>query len=157
MMKRILALSILFILMLTLSACSEPPTVNAEFTAPFSVQYNGIDYAGTVSNSGSSLTLSMTAPYTVQGMVFDYQDSTLSVRYADCAANANADYLPSDSIPSILHNNLAYLAQASYDSSQDGADSFTLPTPYGEAALTAKEGIPTSLTDPKSGIEFTFG
>lgn len=155
-MKR-LFLILLCMLMISLSACGEPPTMNSDFTSAFTAEYQGAEYAGTVSKEGDRLTITMNAPYTVQGIAFCYQGDELSIRCADHSTNANSEYLPDSGVPTVLHNTLAYLPQAVYISTESGADTFTLPTPYGDATLTAREGVPQSLTDPHSGIEVTFG
>lgn len=157
-MKRIiLMLPILLILTLALSACGKPPTVNSDFSSSFTAVYQGEDYEGTLRKDGDQLTIAMQAPYTVDGISFDYQGDTLSIRCADHSTIVSFDYLPDSSIPTVLYNTLAYLPQATYIATENDSDTFTLPTPYGDATLSAQDGVLRSLTDPHSGLEFTFG
>lgn len=142
--------------MLFLSSCGEPPTVQSDFSASFTARYEDIDYAGAVTKEDDCLDVILSQPYTVSGMTFCWEGSALSVRYMDHSAGANADYLPADSVPAALHNALAYLPQAAYTGTENGEDRFTLPTPYGDAELTAQDGIPKSLTVPNSGTVFVF-
>ena len=155
-MKRLLCLFPLFILVLTLCACGEPPTVQSDFFARFTVQKDEISYAGTLQKKGSCMTLTMTEPYTVTGMSFCREDSALSIRYAGHSAEVTSDYLPADTVPTALYNSLSYLEQAAYTGTENGTDHFTLPTPYGDAKLTARDGMPTTLDDPYSGMTFYF-
>lgn len=156
-MKRYFLLPILFAVILSLSACGEPPTVQSDFSSAFTASRDNIDYTGTVVKDGTSLTVTLSEPCTVDGMAFCWDDDALSIRYAGHSANANADYLPADSIPAALHYSLAYLPQASYTETANGTDHFKLPTPYGDASLTAVDGVPTTLTDPLSETVFHFG
>lgn len=155
-MKRLIILPILFAVIFALSSCGEPPTVQSDFTASFTANYDDVDYAGTVTKNGDNLTVTFSAPYTVEGTAFCYEDGTLCIRYAGHSTQANADYLPANSVPAMLHNTLSYLSQASYTGTQDGKDHFSLPTPYGDASFTAQDGIPLSLTAPQSGTVFLF-
>ena len=154
-MKRFF-LPMLCIPVLLLSSCGEPPTVQSDFSASFTARYKDTDYAGTLTKEGDHLAVTLYEPYAAEGMSFCWEDSALSVRYMGHSTKANADYLPADSIPAALHNTLAYLSQASYTGSENKEDRFTLPTPYGNAELTAQDGIPKSLTDPNSGTAFVF-
>lgn len=142
--------------MLLLSSCGEPPTVQSDFSASFTTHIDNTNYAGAVVKDHDSLTVTLSEPFTVSGMAFLWDGGSLSMRYAGHKTQANADYLPAESIPAALHNALAYLPQASYTETKNGEDYFTLPTPYGDAALTVRDGIPTSLTDPNCGIAFHF-
>lgn len=155
-MKRILSLSICLILLFSLSACGEPPTVESNFTVSFTVSRNDTDYAGTLIREEGVLNIQMSEPYTVKGMAYCYQDGELSLSYGGLSTKSSCDYLPDDSIPGALFESLAYLSQATYTESSDGEDSFSLPTPYGNATLTAKDGIPTSLYGLRSKLEFSF-
>lgn len=139
-----------------LTACGEPPTAADSFKADFSVSRDGIAYSGALTLTDSGLSVTMTAPYTVEGMRFDYTSDGLSISRGGLSAKANPDYISANAIPSVLHNTLTYLSQAAYTGSGNGEDSFTLPTPYGEAVITASNGAPISLTDPYSGLEITF-
>ena len=154
-MKRFLLL-ILLIPVLTLSSCGEPPTIRTDFSALFSANHTETDYAGTVAKDGDHLTITMTEPYTVKGMVFEYADTQLSIRKLGHSAEAKADYLPMESIPTALRNALLYLPQARCSGSENGCDHYTVDTPYGEAALTASDGYLTEITEPHSGITFHF-
>ena len=155
-MKRFLSLGILFVMILLLSACGEPPTVQSDFSASFTASRDDVGYAGTVTKSDASLTVIFSEPAAADGMEFCWENSALSIRYAGHSTQANADYLPSDSIPATLHNTLTYLSQAAYTGTENGEDRFTLPTPRGDAELTAENGVPTSLTDPNDGTFFYF-
>ena len=139
-----------------LSACGEPPKVNSDLTAAFTTEYLGADYSGTLNKNGDHMTITMNAPNTARGLVFDYRGDTLSINLGVHSTEADTEYLPYNCIPSVLHNSLAYLPQAAYSGTEDGSDIFALPTPYGNATLTAQNGVPLSLTDPHSGMEFTF-
>ena len=155
-MKRI-ACILLLLPVLLLSACrGEPPTVKDAFTLSFTVSQDDVDYAGILDRTEDSLTVTMTAPYTVRGTAFCYRDGGLSIDYAAHSTQANCDYLPSKSIPTVLYNASAYLSQAVYTESRDGEDHFTLPSPYGDTQLTVADGIPVQLCDPYSGLSFSF-
>lgn len=156
-MKRFFSiLLIVLTLTLFLTSCGEPPTVNSDFLAVFTTTYQNEDYAGTIKKDGDHLTIAMTSPYTVQGLIFEYQGDALSIRRGDHSANSKTEYLPDNSIPAVLRNTLVYLPQATFSKTEDGADIFDLPTPYGDATVTALNGIPTTLTDPHSGLEIKF-
>ena len=154
-MKKLLCIACSLIILASLTACGEPPTVNNDFSAAFSARCGDTDYAGTLTKDGDVLTIDMTEPYTVQGITFTYQGGKLSVGYAGHSAEATAGYLPGSCIPSSLHGTLPYLPQAEYTETADGTDHFTLPTPNGAAQLTADNGSLLSLTDP-NGITYTF-
>nr|WP_316622859.1 hypothetical protein [uncultured Ruminococcus sp.] len=154
-MKRIFLLFMTLPLFL-LSACGEPPTVESDCRLAFTAENAELPYAGTVEKNGDTLTVTMSEPYTVQDMAFTYEDSALSINYGGHSTQSSADYLPTDSVPAMLYSTLSYLPQAAYSGTQDGADRFILPTPYGDSELTARDGIPVSLTVPKSALTFSF-
>ncbi|MBQ3266211.1 MAG: hypothetical protein IJH07_10595 [Ruminococcus sp.] len=155
-MKKAIFLPILLILTLLLSSCGEPPTLQSDFSASFTTNSGGVNYAGIVEKDIGTLTVTLSQPYTVEGTSFCWKDSTLTIEYAGHAAEANADYLPADTVPSILHNTLAYLNQATYTSTENDEDRFNLPTPYGSAEITAKDGKLLTLSDPHTGTMFEF-
>lgn len=155
-MKRILSLSALICILLSLSACSsEPPSLADAFGADFSTVLGDTEYHGRLSSDNDSLTLLMTAPYTVEGMSFEYTDDGLSIGKGGMNTEINCDYIPSAALPSMLHNALAYLDSSSYKGNDNGEDIYTLPTPYGDAEIRALNGLPRMLTLP-DGAEINF-
>ena len=154
-MKRIFLLFMTLPLFL-LSACGEPPTVESDCRLAFTAENAELPYAGTVEKNGDTLTVTLSDPYTVQDMAFTYEGDMLSINYGGHSTQSRADYLPADSVPAMLYSTLSYLPQAAYSGTQDGADRFILPTPYGDTELTARDGIPVSLTVPKSALTFSF-
>ena len=155
-MKKLVVLFSIILLNITLVSCGSPPTLKNDFSATFTAQYEDNDCAGTLNKNGDHLTVTITEPYTVAGMVFDYSDVQLSIKSQGHSTNADADYLPDNSVPGALRNALLYLSQASYTGSEKGEDSYTVTTPYGEAALIASDGYLTKITEPHSGIIFHF-
>lgn len=156
-MKRLLFFFLgIMIPMTALSACGEPPELNTDFTAEFSAVHNGTEYCGRLSAGRGRLSILMTAPYTVSGLGFDYDGSRLNMSLGGLNAAVNSGYLPSAAVPEALHNTLAYLDQAAYSGTEDSQDVYTLPSPYGDAKLTAVNGYPLSLYDPHTGMTFCF-
>ena len=155
-MKRFLFLLTATVLIITLASCGSPPTLKTDFSAMFNTQIDSTDYAGAVNKNGDHMTITMKEPYTIAGMVFDYTDSGLSIRSNSHSTNADADYLSDNSVPGALRNALLYLSQASYNGSQNGVDSYSVTTPYGEATMTADDGYLTEITEPHSGLCFKF-
>lgn len=151
-----LYLILLILPLLSLTSCGEPPSINSDFSAVFSVQNEEITYTGTLNRCGDQLSITMTEPYTVAGLTFSYTDSQLNVQREHHSTYANADYLPAESIPSALRNSILYITQASYTGSENGTDTFTVETPYGEAALSASYGYLKEITEPHSGMTFRF-
>lgn len=155
-MKRILSMTALICILLSLSACSaEPPGLADAFDADFSTVLSDTEYRGRLTADNDSLTLLMTAPYTVEGMSFEYTDDGLSIGKNGMKTEINCDYIPSAALPSMLHNALNYLDSASYKGSEDGDDIYTMPTPYGDAEIRAINGLPQMLTLP-DGAEISF-
>lgn len=156
-MKRMLSIFLSITLILCLSACSsEPPAVNTEFAGDFCVTQNGTDYAGSLSLNADGLAITMSEPYTVKDIAFLFDSEGLHINYAGYGTIANCDYIPAQAVPVVLHNALSYMAQAEYLSTEDGEDSFRLPTPYGSAVIKAHDGVPTELYDEHSGLTFVF-
>ena len=155
-MKRIIILILTTILLLTLASCGSPPTLKTDFSALFSAQSGDTVYAGSLNKNGDRLTITMKEPYPIAGMVFDYSDGGLSIKSRGHSTNADADYLSDNSVPGALRNALLYLSQASYNGSQNGVDSYSVTTPYGEATMTADDGYLTEITEPHSGLCFKF-
>ena len=155
-MKRYLCMAILLIMTISLTSCSEAPQVDADFSATFAAKIDEAEYAGDITADESGLSITMTQPYTVQGMRFDYYGGALSVDYGGHSVRADTGYLPCESVASALHETLAYLNQAEYRETKDGEDSFTLPTPHGSVALTAKDGALQTMTVPEYRMTFTF-
>ena len=147
---------ILTVLLLTLPSCSQPTAIKTDFSASFTAACDDRDYAGTVAKDGDHLTVTVSEPYTVQGMVFDYTDTQLSIRDRGHSTETEADYLPKSSVPSALRDSLLYLSQASYTGSESGCDYYAVDTPWGEALITADEGMIITVTEPHSGITFYF-
>lgn len=154
-MKRLVWLCILALTM-GLTGCAEAPEAPAEFSAVFRVCREDTDCRGTVSVTQDGISVVMSAPHTAEGLRFDYTADGLSIGYGSHLAAANDDYLPADAIPSALHNTLAYLPQARYLKTENGAELYALPTPVREATLTVRDGIPISLSDPVTNLEFAF-
>ena len=154
-MKRIFLLFMTLPLFL-LSACGEPPKVESDCRLAFTAENAELPYAGTVEKNGDTMTVTLSEPYTVRDMAFTYEGDMLSINYGGHSTQSRADYLPTDSVPAMLYSTLSYLPQAAYSGTQDGADRFILPTPYGDTELTARDGIPVSLTVPKSALTFSF-
>ena len=155
-MKRILSLTLCLFMLLCLSACGEPPTVENNFIVSFTVSQGDTDYAGTLTREDGVLNIQINEPYAVKGMAYRFEDGELSIDYGTHSAKASCDYLPANSIPTALFESLTYLPQATYSESNDGEDFFNLPTPYGNATLAARDGIPTSLSGLRSKLEFSF-
>ena len=154
-MKRFFLLMTALLLMLTLSACGEPPTLNTDVAADFSVRYGDADYTGTLTKNADALTVALTAPYTVKGMTFTYRDGNLHLGYLKHSAEVAAGYLPEGGIVSRILHTLPYLPQAEYVETENGVDRFTVPTPSGSARVTAINGDIQTLTVP-GGIAFHF-
>lgn len=155
-MKKLLCI-LLLLPILSLTACQkEPPTVQDSFDLTFTVKQDDTDYAGTLTLGDGIMNITMTDPYTIEGMAFTYENGELTIGRGSLGTKANCDYLPAESIPASLYDALTYLSQAVYTESTDGSDSFTLPTPYGNAVLTAENGLPTSLQVPQSDLLFQF-
>ncbi len=155
-MKRTVCILLLLPILLLTACKSEPPAISETFRLNFTVSQGDVDYEGIVDRSDDTLTVAMTSPYTVEDTVFRYDDDGLSVCYGTHSARANCDYLPYKSIPTVLYNASVYLSQASFVEKIDGEDHYTLPTPHGDAQLTAADGIPAELYDPNSGLTFHF-
>ncbi len=156
-MKRIIVLFITLISVLCLSSCkAEPPGPDSAFISDFSVTDGDMDYSGSVELNESGMTISLNEPYTVSGMSFTYNVDGMSISRGGLSAKANSDYIPSRAVPSVLHDALSYLSQAEYQSTEDGEDIYTLPTPYGEAELTAENGRIRSMKVPYAALEFDF-
>ena len=155
-MKRIILIILTLLMIISLASCGSPPVLKTDFSALFSVERDNTEYAGTLNRNGDHLTIIMKEPYTIAGMVFDYSDTGLSIGSNGHSTGADADYLPDSSVPAALRNALLYLTQASYVGTQNGVDSYTVNTPYGEAPLTASDGYPAEITEPHSGMHFKF-
>ncbi len=156
-MKKAIILSAALLLII-LSACGKAPQAKSDFSVAFTAEHQDDDtkYTGTLTKSGDRIHITLSEPYTIKGMTFDYQDSELSIERNGHNAITNCRYLPADSLPSTLHNILAELTHAAYTKSENGEDLYTIPTPYGEAELSASDGIPTALTAPESRWKFLF-
>ena len=155
-MKKLFAVICLTLLTACLTACAQPPEAPTELSTLFHTDHNGADQRGTVTVGEDGITVEMTAPIGAKGLSFWYTSEGLSIGYAGHKTLVNADYIPSDSVPSALYRALAYLPEARYMGTQDGEDSFALPSPEHEAELRVSDGVPTSLTCPDSGMEFSF-
>lgn len=155
-MKRYFCLAILLIMTISLTSCSEAPRVDTGFSAAFATMIGEEEYTGALTVNENNLSITMTQPYTVQGMRFDYHGGALSVGCGGHSVRADTGYLPCESVPSALHETLVYLSQAEYQGSDSSADRFLLPTPHGSADLTAKDGALQAMTIPEYRMEFTF-
>ena len=154
-MKRFIIL--LAVLPCCLVGCSkEPPTLNDSFTVGFRTAYNDLDLSGELKHDFEGTSITLNEPYTVDGLCFDYAEEQLCVGYSSFETRAGSDYLPEGSLPSRVYDALLYLSQAQYTGSENDVDTFTVPTPQGEATITAAEGIPTGMTLPKSEIKLIF-
>ena len=156
-MKKRITLFIAVLMLYCMSACGkEAPAIASAYTVNFTVTQDAVQYAGSLQLDGDTMTITMNEPYAASGMSFVYKGEELQIDYAGHSTIANSDYISSLTIPASLHNTLSYSQSAEYQGSDDTGDRYSLPTPYGSAALTAKDGIPTSLCDEHSGLEFNF-
>ncbi len=147
-MKKI-AVMLLTILLFSLTGCSkEPPTISDSFTVGLQAEYNQLGLSGVLTHNANGTQITFTEPYTLSGLRFGYADEELTIGFTGHETHADSGYLPEAALPSRLYTTLLYLSQAQYTDSKDGTDAFAIPTPSGEAVLTAKEGIPTLLTLP---------
>lgn len=156
-MKRFVCLMISILAVIALTACGkEPVAPNADMISDFAVTQGGTKYAGRLERGDNNTVITMTSPDTVNGVGFTYTADELSISCGDHKTTAPRDYLPPTSAPSALYNALTYIDQASYIGSDDGIDSFSVPTPNGAAVIMSVDGEPVSLTDNNSGLTFTF-
>ena len=158
-MKRIiLCTAILLLTAVLLCACGDAPTVDNCFTVSFTAQRDedDVNYAGTLQKTDDGICITMTAPYTVQGMRFTYESGAAQIARGGLSANADSDYLPDNSLPATLNRDMSFLPQASYRGVADGRDRYRIATPNGEAELLAENGIPTALTDDTAGWKVEF-
>ena len=155
-MKRIICVIIFIVALLSLTACGkEPVAPRDDMISGFAVNQGGIDFTGRLERGENGTVITMTSPETVQGVGFAYTDDLI----IDCeglTTTAPRDYLPYSAAPSVLYNALMYIDQATYIGSEDGVDSFSVPTPNGTALITSVKGEPVSLTDNCSGLVFAF-
>ena len=154
-MKRIIALLFAFVLVCCTSACGEPPKAPTEFSAVYRICRDDIDCRGTVTVGEDGIKVTVSSPGSAKGLSFDYTAEGLTVRYAGHGTQINADYIPSDAVPSQLYRALAYLPQASYLGTENGEERFSLPSPGRNAELRVRDGVPTALVYP-DGTEFEF-
>ena len=155
-MKKLFALICAILMLSGLAACGEPPKAPTGFSMIFHADHTGCDQRGTVTVSDDGITVEMSAPGGAKGLTFNYTTDGLCIDYAKLSTQANADYISSDSVPSALYRALAYLPEARYLGSENGADLFALPSPAHEATLTVQDGVPLSLSCPDPAIEFSF-
>lgn len=156
-MKKWITLFITISMLFCLSACrGDPPTIASAYTVSFTVTQDAIRYEGTLQQNDEAMTVTLSEPYAVSGMSFVYSGEELQIDYAGHSTIANSDYISSLTIPAVLHNSLSYAHNAEYQQTDESIDRFSLPTPYGSAELCACDGIPTSLYDEHSGLEFSF-
>ena len=155
-MKRSVCIIASAFVMLGLGACGEAPGVADSFSADFTANVNDTDCAGRITVSGGETLITLTAPRAAEGMSFDYSAEGLSIGFAGMKTLTAADLIPPKALPSVLNETLTYLDGATYRESGENGDVFALPTPYGEALITARGGLPVSLSDPYSGLEVTF-
>lgn len=156
-MKKWITLFVTVLMLFCLSACrGDPPTIASAYTVSFNVTQDAIRYEGTLQQEDDTMTVTLSEPYAVSGLSFVYKGEELQIDYAGHSTIANSDYISSLTIPAVLHNTLSYAQNAEYQQTDEKGDSFSLPTPYGSAELYASDGIPTSLYDEHSGLEFSF-
>ena len=156
-MKRIICVIICIVALLSLTACGkEPVAPRGDMISGFAVNQGGTEFAGRVERGENGTVITMTSPDTVNRVGFTYTADEHSVSCGDHKTTAPRDYLPSVSAPSALYNALMYIDQATYIGSEDGVDSFSVPTPNGTALITSVKGEPVSLTDNNSGLVFAF-
>ena len=154
-MKRIILLPLL-ILPLLLSSCGEPPKADGDFTAAFTAVKGDEEYAGTVTRSNGNTTVTLSDPYTVNGITCQTDEGRFKLELGNCSATVDSDHLPSDSLPRFLCGSLNNLSLATYVESQEDTDRFILPTDLGNADLTTKGGKISSLEDEHSGWQISF-
>lgn len=156
-MKRILSVIILSLTMLVLCACAHGAReVDTEFSCKVSVTGGELACEGELSVGADEFILTMTAPPTIAGISYRYQNGELRTSYNGLSTVSDHDHIPSSAIPRALYTSLSYLSEAAYQTSDGDVDTFSLPTPYGAATLTAKDGKPHTLTSGFFPYEFRF-
>ena len=150
--------AILLLSALFLTSCGKAPAVADDFTVAFVAENtdSNLTYEGILSKSADSVSIAMTAPYAVKNTSFTYEEDDLRISLDGLRTEADSHYLPQDSMPSVLYRDISTLSHASYTGSDGKEDRYAIALPQGDAALTAVNGIPTSLSDPATGWEFTF-
>ena len=101
-MKRILFIIPLIILM---ASCSvQPAAIQKEFKAEITANYNKIKIKADVISAGHSLKIEIKSPDNLNGYVYSYKSSDLSVKYGDLILNTEYNYIPVNAFSSIIYN-----------------------------------------------------
>lgn len=150
-MKRT-AILLLTLLLCCCAGCRAEPPLHDSFTADFQTTYNGPQWQGTLTRTADGVDMTFFDPYTVSGLRVTYAGDRMQICCGDLTADAGSDLLSEASLPCLLYTTLLYLNQAQYTGDRDGEDHYTVPTPNGEAEITARDGIPASIILPKNHI-----
>lgn len=135
---------------------TETETVQTDFKAEFTADYEGLALKGALTNTRQGITnLRFSAPDTLDGLCLDYKGGELSIARGSIKCTADEAYLPDSSFPSVLREFFLNIALGNFTLERDHTYSMRLG---GENCLfTVDEGgIPVSMSIPDSETEVCF-
>lgn len=141
---------------LLIGCSAEPPAAPAAFSANVSVDGAEPPCGGTVEVTEDIVRFTVSEPSTAAGLCYTFTGGELRTSFGDHSAVAPHDYLPAGSVPEALYQCLSYLDTAEYLKTEEGNDTYALSTPYGQATLTVRDGVPTALTAEFAPYTFRF-
>lgn len=98
-------LSAILLLIIVLTGCSSKPAkIKTEFKAKIKCTYNDINIKADITSANHNIIIRILSPENLNGCVYKYNGSKLTVTYNDLMLNAEKDYLPDDDFANILYN-----------------------------------------------------
>ncbi len=153
-MKRLFSLAAVGVLLICLTACGSAPVLNASYSGGVQITDGTTNYLADLQTDGESLTITFSAPESVAGISCSFRDGELHTGLNGLDCIIPADSLPPSAIPSLLYEIFSDAESAEYQASEDGTDVFILPSRAGDATVTAKGGVPLTLT--RGNLSVTF-
>ncbi len=154
-MKRIISLLSACMLLFCLTACGSAHRLDSSYKGRVEFTDGSLSCTGDLTADGDTLTLSITSPENLSGISYEYRGGELHTTLNGLECVIPADGLPASAIPTLLHELFARSDEAEYQCTDDGADTFLLHTDAGDMTVTAKDGVPSSLTFGSRTVRFT--
>lgn len=154
--KHIICLLITVITAVVMTACGQSHTIAPDYSGEIQATNGEMNYTALLDCSAEEVALSFSSPESVAGLSYTFSGDELhtSLNGLDCITPA--DSLPKDSLPVTLHTVFADTGKAAYLRSENGVDTFTLNADDKTIVITAKDGVPQTLTSDKGNWKIRF-
>lgn len=100
-MKKLMA--VIPIILIMTSCALSPAEIQKEFKAKVFCKYNGVNIKADVESQNHFLKIKIKSPESLNGYIYNYRNSKLTVKYKELELECNTDYFPKNAFANVLY------------------------------------------------------